>query len=179
VPKNIDLDKVDIWFGDESRVGQKGIQRKLWARRGTRPRVFKQQGFQSTQIFGAVCPSLNRSAALVLPHCNKEGMELFLKEMSFNVPKGRHAAFVLDCAGWHDNLEIPSNITIVHLPPYSPELNPTEQVWEFIKDKWLSNRCFEDYEAIVAAVVAAWNKFIAIPGKISELCSRDWALLSN
>jgi transposase len=179
LPKDTDLSKVDIWFGDESRVGQRGIQRKLWAPAGTRPRVLKQQGFQSAQIFGAICPSLNLGAALILPYCNKVGMELFLQEMSFNIPEGRHAVLVLDCAGWHDNLVIPGNITIIHLPPYSPELNPTEQVWQFIKDKWLSNRCFENYEAIVDAVVEAWNKFISIPKKIFELCSRDWAILSN
>jgi len=179
LPLAISKESVDIWFGDESRVGQKGIQRKVWAPKGTRPLVFKQQGFQSTHIFGAVCPSRNLAAALILPSCNKIAMELFLKEMSENIPKERHAVLILDGAGWHDHLQVPTNITIVHLPPYSPELNPIEQVWAFIKDRWLSNRCFEDYQKIVDAVVEAWNRFISIPKKISELCSRDWASLLN
>lgn len=104
-------------------------------------------------------------------------MQEILKEISFHVPKGRHAVIVLDQAGWHGSkkLELPDNISLLSLPPYSPELNPQENVWRFLKDRYLCNRIFETSEDIINAACHAWNDFIKSPDNISSLCSRSWA----
>lgn len=171
------LSNVDILFGDETRVGQKGILARLWALKGTRPRVVRQQQHISTYIFGAVCPEKNYGVALVLSDCDTEMMQMFVDEVSKNIPKGRHAVLILDKASWHttENLKCPSNISLLHLPPYSPELNPIEQVWHFLKQYFLSNRVFKDLEQIQNECMLAWNRFVHQPLKIKSLCSRSWA----
>ena len=84
---------------------------------------------------------------------------------------------ILDQAGWHttDKLDIPSNITLLPLPPRSPELNPVENIWQFMRDNWLSNRIFESYEQIVTLCCEAWNKLIDQPWKIMSIGRRQWA----
>jgi transposase len=145
--------------------------------KGTRPRIAKQQGFKSVQIFGAVCPAKDKAFALVFEATDKDIMEAFLQKLSEEVKDGKHIVLIMDGAGYHKNLKCPKNISIVTLPPYSPELNPIEQVWQFIKDKWLSNRYFADIASVHKAVDEAWNNFLKLPGKIVELCFRRWATL--
>lgn len=114
---------------------------------------------------------------MVLPFANHEGLNEHLREISAHVPQGRHAVVVQDQAGWHHkiDLQIPSNISILHLPPYSPELNPQEQVWQHLKDKYLANRVFQDHNDIVDACCRAWNSFAQMPEFIQSLTTRDWA----
>ena len=83
-----------------------------------------------------------KGAALVMPHCDTEAMNLHLAEIATQVAPGAHAALLLDQAGWHlaAALDVPPNITIVPLPAKCPELNPQENVWQFMRDNWLSNR---------------------------------------
>jgi transposase len=170
---------VDIWFQDEARVGQRGTVTRTWARKGTRPRVTRQQQFEYAYIFGAVCPSRDEAVGLVLPAANTDAMLAHLKEISAQVPPGRHAVLVLDRAAWHTTkrLKIFDNLTLLPLPVASPELNPTEQVWQVLRDNWLANRCFEGYEAIVEACCEAWNWFVNIPDHVKQLCSRSWAVI--
>ena len=177
MPDEIPLDSVDVWFQDESRIGQQGSQTRLWAPTGTRPRAVKQQQFLYTYIFGAVCPEQKSCAALVWPEVNHIGLGKHLQELSWHVPKGRHALVVMDRAGWHraKDLELPENISILHLPPYSPELNPQEQVWEYLKDRFLSNRVFKNYEEIVNVCCEAWSSFASEPDRIASLTQRKWA----
>lgn len=180
IPEHVSLDQVDVWFQDESRIGQQGSRTRIWAKRGTRPRVVKQQQFLYQYIFGAVCPAQKQCAALVVPYANHESFNEHLKEISLHVPEGRHAVVILDQAGWHHkkDLRIPNNISILHLPPYSPELNPQEQVWQYLKDTHLANRTFEKHNDIIEACCKAWNAFAAMPELIQSLTSRDWATLS-
>jgi len=168
---------VDLWYQDEMRVGQQGRTSRIWAVKGTRTRAIKQLQFTNTYLFGAVCPSKNLSAALVMPYVGVITMEKHLEEISKNVPSGRHAVVIIDQASWHmaGNLKKPENISLLPLPPYSPELNPCEQIWQFLRDRYLSNRCFDGYDDIVDACAYAWRQFISIPGKIKSMCSRDWA----
>lgn len=106
-------------------------------------------------------------------------MQKILEEISFHIPTGRHGVIVLDQAAWHasSKLKLPQNISLLPLPPYSPELNPQEGVWRVIKDKSLSNRVFETSEDITDAICQVWNEFIASPKNITSLCSRSWAVL--
>ena len=87
----------------------------------------------------------------MLPRCNTEGMTLHLAEISAAVAPGAHAVLLLDQAGWHGSkaLVVPGNITLMPLPPKCPELNPIENVWQFMRDNWLSNRVFKSYDDIL------------------------------
>ena len=104
-------------------------------------------------------------------------MQLHLDEISKNVTRGYHAIVVMDGAGWHKSkdLVIPRNITIIKLPPYSPELNPMEQVFQQLRKLKLSNACYDSYDDITDACVEAWNEFIAEKGAIKRLGTRKWA----
>lgn len=104
-------------------------------------------------------------------------MSLHLAEISAEVAPGRHAVLLLDQAGWHMSarLRVPANITLLALPPKCPELNPAENIWQFIRDNWLSNRIFTSYEDILDHCCYAWNKLIAQPWRIMSIGLRDWA----
>ena len=128
--KAIDVGKIEIWFQDEARIGQKNKITRRWAKRGTRPSAPRDQRTASTYIFGAICPKLGKGAALILPSCNTEAMNLHLAEIAKTVAPGAHAVLLVDQAGWHlsARLLIPANITILALPPKSPELNPEKHL---------------------------------------------------
>ena len=175
--KGIDPTAIEVWFADEARIGQKNKITRRWARRGTRPSAPQDQRTASTYIFGAICPKEGKGAALVLPRCNIDAMNLHLAEIAIAVAPGAHAAVLLDQAGWHmsDRLIVPPNITLVPLPPKCPELNAAENVWQFLRDNWLSNRVFASYEAIVDHCCNAWNRLVDQPWRIMSIGLRDWA----
>jgi hypothetical protein len=168
---------IEIWFQDEARIGQKNKITRRWAKRGTRPRARHDQRTKSAYIFGAVCPARGVGAALVLPRCNTQAMQWHLDEIATQVRPGAHAVVLLDQAGWHttDKLDIPENMTLLPLPPRSPELNPVENIWQFMRDNWLSNRIFQSYEQITAQCCEAWNKLVDQPWTIMSIGHRQWA----
>ena len=100
-PKAVDIDTIEIWFADEARIGQKNKITRRWAKRGTRPSAPRDQRAASTCIFGAVCPKQGKGAALILPTCNTEAMNLHLVEIAATVAPGAHAVLLVDQAGWH------------------------------------------------------------------------------
>jgi hypothetical protein len=161
---------IEIWFQDEARVGQKNGLVRQWARRGTRPRQPADQRYESAYLFGAICPARGVGAALALPHANTEAMQLHLDEISATVAVGAHAVLVFDRAGWHTtpNLLIPENITPIWLPSRAPELNPVENIWQYLRANWLSNRVFETFDDIIEAICDAWNKLTAQPETIAS-----------
>lgn len=169
--------RVEIWFQDEARLGQKNGRTRIWARTGTRPRLPADQRYESAYLFGAICPRLGKGAALMLPSANTRAMQMHLDEISRNVAARAHAVALMDRAGGHktDKLKRPENLTIILLPSRSPELNPVENVWHDLRQNWLSNSAFEDYQAILEAGCNAWNKLIAQPETITSIGLRDWA----
>jgi transposase len=179
IKEEIENKKIEVWWQDESRVGQQGSLSRVWATKGTRPRVVRQGQFLSTYIFGACCPEKDKGCALILPECSTGMMQIHLNEISKQVEKGYHAIILMDRASWHttEALNIPSNISLMPLPPYSPELNPMEQVWQKLKHDHLSNKVFKNYDEIVSSCVKAWNSFCDTEGNINQLCSRSWAKL--
>ena len=105
-------------------------------------------------------------------------MNLHLAEISTQVTQGAHAVVTLDGAGWHqqgDKLKVPDNISLLPLPPYSPELNPQENIWQFLRQNYLANRVYDTYTALVDACCEAWNALIAAPDRITSIASREWA----
>jgi hypothetical protein len=168
---------VEIWFEDEARIGQKNGQVRQWARRGTRPRQPADQRYDNAYLFGAICPARGVGAALALPYADTEAMQLHLHEISRHVAEGAHAVLLLDRAGWHttSHLDVPNNITPIFLPSRAPELNPVENVWQYLRSNWLSNRVFDTYDAILDAACEAWRKLIAKPETITSIGTREWA----
>ena len=168
---------IEIWFADEARIGQKNKIARRWARRGTRPAAPADQRTGSMYIFGAICPARGAGAGLVLPVCNSATMSMQLAELSQAVSAGAHAVVLLDQAGWHtsDKLRVPANISLLPLPPKSPELNPVENVWQYLRDNWLSNRVFASITDIVDHCCHAWNKLIDQPWTIMSIGLRHWA----
>ena len=114
---------------------------------------------------------------VVRSHCNTEAMGLYLAEIAAMVSPGRHAVLLLDQAGWHLSaaLSVPPNITLLPLPARSPELNPVENLWQFIRENWLGNRIYASYEAILDHCCDAWNKLIDQPWRIMSIGLRAWA----
>src|SRR3954465_4608617 len=172
---------VEVWFQDEMRVGQKNKLTYRWARKGSGPRAIHDQRTQSTYLFGAVCPERGAGAALVLPACNTEAMQLHLDEIATKVTPGQHAILILDQPGWHGakDLKAPKNITLLSLPPRAPELNPQENIWQFMRANWLSNRIFKSFDEIVDHGCYAWNTLIDQPWKIMSIARRDWAVAGH
>ncbi|RVP94420.1 IS630 family transposase [Sinorhizobium meliloti] len=168
---------IEIWFQDEARIGQKNKITRRWARRGTRPSAPHDQRTSSAYIFGAICPQQGKAAALVMPWCDTHAMNQHLIEISRNVADEAHAILIMDQAGWHmsNNLLVPENITILPLPPKSPELNPVENIWQFMRDNWFSNRVFKSYEDIVDHCCHAWRTLLDQPWKIMSIGRRKWA----
>jgi hypothetical protein len=166
-----------LWFQDEARIGQKNGVVRQWARRGTRPRQPADQRYDNAYLFGAICPAKGKGAAVASPWANTDAMQKHIDAISAAVAPGAHAALVMDRAGWHATslLAMPPNITPILLPSKSPELNPVENVWEYMRANWLGNRVFENYDAIIEAICDAWNKLTALPNTIRSIGTRDWA----
>ena len=113
----------------------------------------------------------------MLPRCNTQGMTLHLAEISAAVAPGAHAILLLDQAGWHGSgaLIVPANITLLPLPAKCPELNPVENIWQFMRDNWLSNRIFKSYADILDHCCFAWNRLVDQPWRIMTIGLRRWA----
>ena len=162
------------------RVGQKNSTVYQWARRGTRPRQPADQRYANAYLFGALCPQRDTGAALILPQSNTHAMELHLAEISATVASGAHAIVLMDQAGWHttSQLKVPDNLSLVFIPPATPELNPAENVWQYLRQTYLSNRIFKDYDDIVDRVCQAWRALLNEPGRITSITYREWARVS-
>lgn len=163
-------------FQDEARIGQKGRVCHRWFRRGKRPPGPADQRYTFAYIYAAVEPGTDNAFALVLPEVSTRAMQLFLDELSATVADDEHVLLVLDQAGWHtaNDLVMPDNVTLACLPPRSPELNPVERLWLFLKERFLSHRLLEDYAAILDAACRAWQRLINEPGRVMSLCSYPW-----
>jgi transposase len=181
IPGHIGLDKVDIWLQDEARFGQQNTTTRLWAPKGTRPRAVKQQQFEYAYLFGSVCPSRGIGEAIVVPWVNKDAMSQHIKQISNATEKGRHAVVIMDGASWHaeDVASDFDNVSIIKLPPYSPELNAIEQVWSWMRQHHLANQAFKNYEEIVDKVCHAWNCFLDNSQRVRKMCSRSWHSLTS
>lgn len=173
--------KVELWCQDETRIGQKGCRTRTWAEKGTRPTAPIDTRYENTYLFGAFCPSRDTGVALVLPKANTQMMQLHLNEISGQLPAHTHAAIIVDGAKWHDTpkLILPSNITLIKLPPYSPELNPAEKVWQFLKNNFLAHQVWNTVADIVHDACAAWNALIAEKGRIATAAAFTSVILKT
>lgn len=111
-----------------------------------------------------------------MPWCDTNAMTLHLADIFRNVAQDAHAVLILDQAGWHmsTHLIVPDNITLLALPSRSPELNPVENIWQFMRDNWLSNRVFKSYDDIVEHCCHAWRQLTSRLWHIMSIANRDW-----
>jgi transposase len=142
--------EIQTSFQDEARFGQKGTITRVWARKGSRPRAVRQTGFTSLYVLAAVCAATGAVSALIMPELNTAVVNLFLEQFSRELPAGVHAVLIWDGAGFHTGAElvVPSNVSLIQLPPYSPELNPVENLWHYLRAHHWSNRPYRDYDEL-------------------------------
>lgn len=150
----------------------------IWSKRGERPSGLHDQRYINAYIYAAIEPGTDNAFALILPDANKIGMQAFLDAFAATIADDEHVALVLDGAGWHGAkaLRVPANVTLVPLPPYSPELNPVERVWLYLKERFLSMRLLNHYDAIVTATAKAWKRLTREAGRLTSLTSYPWIM---
>jgi transposase len=169
---------IEIWFQDEARIGQQGTHAYIWAPIGSRPLMVRDNRHDSAYLFGAICPERGVGAAIIMPAVNFEAMNEHLAEIGTQVTPGAQAVLLCDQAGWHQTggkLVVPDNIMLLPLPSYSPELNPMENVWDYLRQNKLCATVWHSYEAIVEACKRAWNFLINDPDRIRSIGNRAWA----
>ena len=159
---------------DEARVGQKGRTRHRWWLRGERPRGVWDRRFDWAYLYAAVQPTTGAHVCLVLPEVSTGAMSTFLAKFAQALPADQHAVLVLDQAGWHaaKALVVPDPITLVSLPPYSPQLNPVERVWLYLRERFFSHPILDSYDEIVTACCQAWNALT--PERLRSLTNQPW-----
>ena len=148
---------------------------------GARPRAVRQQQFEYAYLFGAVCLARGIGEAVVVPWINKEVMHKQIELIANVTEPDRHAVVIMDGASWH-NEDLSTqfeNVSMIKLPPYSPELNPIEQVWSWMRQHHLANRTFKGYDDIVYSVCKAWNSFLSSNERVRNMCTRDWINLTS
>jgi transposase len=166
-----------VYFQDESRFGQQGTTTNVWAQRGSRPTAIRQTEYDYLWVLGAVCPQTGHAEGLLSPKLNTAIVNIFLEQFSQTLAANEHAVMIWDGAGFHTSrqLRVPSNVTLLRLPPYSPELNPIENLWHYLKSHFWSNRAYDDYEALEQAAVDAWTKAAVDPELMKTVCAAQYA----
>lgn len=160
----------DVFFFDEGRFGTMPVVRRLWARVGERAHSYVKPGYKNFYAYSSVSPITGEAFSLLLPWVNSEMMTLYLSELS-RTYSGKNLLLIMDCAGWHKakELKIPPNIKIEYLPPYSPELNPVERLWQWLRRHICSVRLFESEDELMAILA---KKIYSLSDKFfMSLCS--------
>ena len=159
---------------DEARLGQQGTLTRVWARTGSRPSIVKQTEYDWVYLWAAVEPATGASVAMITPTVNTELMNQFLEGLSGTLAQDEHAILTLDNAGWHvaRALKIPTNVSLLFLPAYSPELNPVERLWAWLRSHQLSNRVYADYKHLLDAATQAWDRLDE--ATIKSVCACSW-----
>ena len=166
----------ELWFCDESRFGTHSKIGHGWFRTGIRTPVKIKLGYKNFYLYSAANPKTGEEFTLLLPNVNINCMNIFLKEFS-KIIKQRKVLIVMDGAGWHksDKLKYPENIRILIQPAYSPELNPIEKLWQYIKDHTIKNKIYKtlpDLENQVCKFVRTLN-----PEIIRSICNVNYVVL--
>lgn len=160
---------------DEARFGRINKIRRCWAPPGVRPEVCAQIVREYVYVFAAVCPHDGVLDSLIMPLVNSKTMSIFLAEVSRR-HKDEFIFMVLDGAGWHraKDLIVPENIRLLPLPPYSPELNPVENLWDEIREKWFPNFVFDSLDAIEDRLLKALVALESNAGRVQNIVGFDW-----
>ena len=164
---------------DEARFGRISDVRHCWDKKPHRPMVRAMITQQYTYAYGAVSPVDGRFDSLILPYVNGECMQIFLDEIAARYPN-ENVVMVVDGAGWHRSEEITlaENLRTVFLPPYSPELNPQEHVWDELREKFFHNRAFDSLDALEKHLEGALRSLELDPKRMRSITGWEWIINS-
>lgn len=167
---------IQIWFQDEARFGQQGTLTRKWAPVGSRPPAVKQTQYDYLYVIGAACPHTGQTVGLLSPYIDTRMMNLFLEQFARELDPGVHAVIIWDQAGFHcsKDLKVPDNVSIVPLPPYSPELNPIENLWHYLRSHHWANRVYESYDDLRQAACEAWQASCLDAELIKTVCNAPY-----
>lgn len=165
--------KVRIMFQDEAGFGRINKPKYCWCNKGIRPSVPSHHIRQYRYVYGAVEPLTGENFFLILPYCNTDNMSVFIKELSKEY-KDDIILLVCDGALWHksNTLNIPSNIKITHIPPYTPEMNPIEQIWKQIRTMGFKNEVFKTLKDVVDRLCDTIN--LLTKDMVKSITHREW-----
>jgi putative transposase len=168
--------EVRVYFEDEARFGTQGTITRVWAPRGSRPRAVRQNGREWLYVLMAVCVGTGAASALIMPELNAAVVNLFLEQFSGELPAGVHAVLIWDGAGYHTSkdLVVPSNVSLIQLPPYSPELNPVENLWHYLRSHHWSNQEYEGYEGLKEKAVDTLCVVCSDAKNLKSICNADY-----
>jgi transposase len=167
---------VRVYFQDEARFGTQGTITRVWARRGSRPRAVRQNGREWLYVLMAVCAATGAASALIAPGLNTAVINLFLEQFSGELPAGVHAVMIWDGAGFHSgkSLVVPGNVSLIRLPPYSPELNPVENLWHYLRSHHWSNRVYEGYEGLQEEAIRSVRAVCQDIERLKTICNAEY-----
>jgi hypothetical protein len=136
----------------------------------------RQTQYDYLWVIAAACPATGAAAGIIMPHLDTDVINLFLGEFSRQLAPHVQAVLIWDGAGYHTAgaLEVPANVSLIRLPPYSPELNPIENLWHYLRSHYWSNRVYEDWEALRDAAVAGMVAVGTEPERIKSVCSAPY-----
>lgn len=169
-------ERLCVFFQDEARFGQQGTTTNVWALKGSRPDAIRQTEYECLWVLGAVCPGTGRAEGLLSPRLNTDVVNAFLGEFSRALADDERAVMIWDGAGYHTSkkLRVPANVTLLSLPPYSPELNPIENLWHYLKSHYWSNRAYEDYSELEDAALDAWRTAVLDAELMKTVCAAPY-----
>lgn len=168
-----------LMFQDEARFGRISDTCYCWAKKPLRPQVTAMLTHEYTYAYGAVSPQDGCFDSLVLPHVNSACMQLFMDEIASRYPKD-NIVMVVDGAGWHrkSDFRMPPNLRLLLLPPYSPELNPQEHLWDELREKYFHNRAFDSLDALEDQLVLGLRSLENNPDTVQSITGWDWIINS-
>lgn len=171
---------IKLFFQDEGRFGRMGHLVGCWAPGGMRPHLEHQIVRQYTHVFSAVCPEDGESFSLILPYADTEAMTIFLDAFSKTYSNYR-TIVVMDQAAWHKSKKLGwyGNVQIVFQPPYSPELNPVEHLWEHIREKYFWNRSWNSIDELQDALVSALQEISEAKDTVRSFSAFDWICFNS
>ena len=165
-----------LMFQDEARFGRISDTRYCWAKRPMRPMVQAMLTHQYTYAYAAVSPVDGRLDSLILPQVNGECMQVFIDEIAARYPT-ENIVMVLDGAGWHRAaLALPENMRLQILPPYSPELNPQEHLWDELREKYFHNKVFDSLELLEDQLADGLRALEFEPETVKSISAWDWII---
>jgi transposase len=170
----LDEKEILFYFQDETRYGQKTIATRIWSKTNLDNTYINQNGFLNAWIFGAINPITGDKYGLILPRLDAENMQIFLDLFAEKIADDKHVVIILDGSKAHRNgiINVSEKITLYFLPPYSPELNPIERLWQFIKKKYLSFKIYDNLDEIYERGSYSWNKIT--PKIVKSVCKCDY-----
>ena len=169
-------EQVRVYFQDEARFGTQGTITRVWARKGSRPRAVRQDGRQWLYVVMAVCAATGSASALIMPGLDMAVVNLFLEQFSRELPAGVHAVLIWDGAGFHTggDVVVPGNVSLIQLPPYSPELNPMENLWHYLRSHHWSNRVYEGYQGLEEEAIRSVCAVGRDAEKLKSICNAEY-----